>query len=183
MTYSGAVTASSSDHVKIAQVVVAVAANQIDFTSIPSTYTSLELIASNAATQGGNTTGADTVNLRLNDATTGYYSEYHRFSANAVTTTANASATSIPIGNTYAGGPGAVQIFGLRAIIHNYAKTNYRSVASQGTLMQSSTTSGWRNSLYNGIWTDQTTAVNKVSVLASSGLFQVGSIFTLYGLT
>lgn len=182
MTYAGVVTATA-DHVKIAQVVVAVAANQVDFTSIPSTYTSLELIASNATTQGGNTTGADTVNLRLNDAATGYYSEYHRFNANAVTSTANASATSIPVGNTYSAGAGGVQVFGFRAVIHNYAKTTFRTVASQSTLMQSSTTTAWRNSLFNGIWNDQTTAVNKVSLLASSGLFTVGSIFTLYGLT
>lgn len=184
MTYAGVVTAGASAAlVKISSTTVSTAVTQIDFTGIPATYTSLELVISNA-TSSGNTTGADTINLRLNDATTGYYTEFHRFNANAVTSTSSTANSLIPIGNIYGAGGGGVQVCGLRATIHNYAKTaTYRTVASQGTLLQGTTATSWRNGLFFGTWTDTTTAVNKVSLLLTSGLYQAGTVATLYGLT
>jgi hypothetical protein len=161
----------------IAQQVVAgsVAAN-IDFSSIPATYESLVL-----ELMGAGDAAALAVNALMrfnNDSGADYY--YQLDYANGATPAGAASSgvTSGRIGVLSAASAGSTNVGAIRVQIPNYARTIFRKqyIAQGGRFGAGDTGS---EDVY-GMWAS-TAAINRITLLLSSGNFALGSVATLYG--
>lgn len=158
----------------IASTTLATATASVTFSSIPSTYTHLQIRAINATT-----TLDDDIELRLNSDTASNYSA-HRLRGNGTTASADASAnvTQIEIGRS----PAASSAFGpFVCDILEYANTNiYKTVRS--LFGSDGNGSGWIM-LGSGNWRS-TSAVTTINIRPSAGgnTFTSGSSFALYGI-
>lgn len=149
---------------------------QIDFSSIPSTYTDLCLKISGRDDRGADWTS---VYLKFNDSTSNYSSRRTygigsgsgyslTYSTNVLLEFENASTTTSNIFSNY-------EIY-----IPNYASSNYKSWSVDSVTENNATTSVCE--IVGGLWSD-TSAITKVSILLSGTIkFVQYTTATLYGI-
>lgn len=157
---------------KIASVTVGSGgAANIDFTSIPSTYTDLVLKLSTRAT-------ADTVdaNLRFNGATTNRSGRRLAGSGSAATSATDTDIHVTINRSTYT----ASTFANIEIYIPNYAGSTNKSVSIDGVTENNATAS--YAFLTAGLWS-QTTAINQITYVPSTGNVAEFSTAVLYGIS
>lgn len=167
--------------VQIQQIITAASQATVDFTSIPATYSSIEIEWISRDTQGG--TGVVGFDVKINnDGTAGNYTSVFRIgSQNAASFASNiaAAATGVQMGahpqdgNTAGmAGTGVLQIIG-------YANTTWHK-RLMSRLASDDATSNGLTSTHNARW-KSTAAITRVTFTSGGTAFKNGSIFTLYG--
>jgi len=176
---SGSVAGGSYE--SISTVTVSTAVSSISFTSIPATYTHLQIRGINRLSSAG--TGTLGTNMRFNSDTGSNYTSSHVLFGNGTSASAAASATSqtsMVITNSPKDGNTA-NAFGIFVCdILDYANTNkYKTIRSLG---------GYDGNDTNGIvvlrssaWMN-TGAVTSITLLPASDDFVQYSQFALYGI-
>lgn len=162
----------------IGKVELSAAAANIEFTSIPGTYTDLFLLASLRINRSGENN--DNVMLRFNAATTNYSD---RALYGNGSTAASDSSTLTGIRAASVPGPTATSnTFGSCEIyIPNYAGSSNKSVSAASALENNATFGiNWASA---GLWSD-TSAVTSIRIYPRNGTeFFSGSSAFLYGIT
>jgi hypothetical protein len=143
----------------------------IDFTSIPSTYTDLNIILSGRGT-------ADTFNayVRFNSSTSNYSQRRLQGTGTVAESTTDTEIIIYNVRSSYT----ATVFSNGSAYIPNYAGSNYKSV-SVDTVTENNATVN-RNVLNAGLWSD-TSAITSVNLVAASGNFAEYSTAYLYGIS
>lgn len=166
---------------KIADVTVATPQANIEFTSIPQTYTDLKLVVS-----GRNTTGVEkfeSVHLTFNNATSRYY---EILLYNAGTSAGSASAQNTKTRSEWVAaicGNGATSnTFGnSETYITNYTSTNAKSVCGDW-VSESNDTGPWLG-LGVCLWNPTTNqAITSIEIAPNAGSFATNTTATLYGI-
>lgn len=161
---------AGSTYSTIATTTLGSAASSVTLNSIPNTYTDLILVVNARLTSG-----AANFNLQFNSDTGSNYSS-------TVLAGDGSSAFSVRTTNATSGNIGLVGAeFGTTVInIMNYSNTTTNKTAIASYKMTSSAygEAGAKVVLYRS-----TSAINSVTVLASSSTFTANSMFTLYGIT
>lgn len=161
------------------QKVLTAQATFVKFSSLPNTFKHLRLIFSSRVTAAGGTR----VLLQLNSDTSASY-DRQTLAAGGTSVTGNRlnAASSIEIG--YSTPTGVSSHSAYEVLIAHYSKTGQvgKSVSSQGSHLAGS--GGLTVVSNGGIWygSGSSSAVDDLHVFSESGSFQVGSVFTLYGL-
>ena len=150
----------------------------VTFSSVPSTYTDLVLIAQYQCTSNGG------LWIRYNGDTGTNYSVVNMIgSQNTKASYADANEPYI-WADTYYQGTGTVLTDRpiVRAQIMNYSNTTaYKATLTRGDDVR--TTGSSDGTIYAGVSTwRNTAAINQIDVLSASGNFVLGSTFTLYGI-
>jgi hypothetical protein len=174
----------TSNFFKIATVTAAGGETSLSFTSIPSTYKSLQI---RVLSKDTDTTynGFTSAILRFNsDSTTGHYS-YHRLntSSGSVVAYGNGSTSSISLDTLDASsGSGMTNIFagGIIDVIDYASTTKYKTLKYLGGFDNNSTGGGI--SLVSGLW-QSTSAVTSLSIASNDVAWAAGTTFTLYGVS
>lgn len=163
-------------YVKIQTVTVGVGgASTIDFTSIPSTYTDLQILCSLKTNYSGGQWSQ--VSLRFNGSSTSYsirniYGSGSSASSGTDVTTTGGFATT--------GGTGGTSIFASNSIyIPNYTSSNFKSYSVESAPEMNNALALMQFGA--GIWSD-TAAINAVSLVDVNGSFVQHSTATLYGI-
>jgi hypothetical protein len=153
-------------------------AANIEFTSIPATYTDLVLFTSLRVDRASN---VSTIKVEFNGNTTDANYPYRRVQGeNLVAQSDGASATDIL--TTNAGNSTASTFSNGFTYIPNYTSSNQKSISTDVCVLQNSGTSGLNATLYAARWT-QTSAITsiKLSDEVDSTILQY-STATLYGI-
>jgi hypothetical protein len=147
-------------------------ASTIDFTSIPATYTDLEILLCGRCTGGGNG-----VNVSFNSNTTGYTNSALQSSGSAIGSygtynrnvglVTRAAETSDTFGST-------------KILIPNYAGSINKSYSSDSVAENNSTTA--YSTLTGGLWSN-TSAITSISLAPMDGSFVQHSTAYLYGIS
>jgi hypothetical protein len=163
--------------VKLAQSVVAVATNSIDFSGIPAGYEDL-LIVMNGQLSGS----ADFVVVRCNaDATSGNYQYARGVFQNSGLSYSSAVATGLVIGLMGGAAAGASYADMVEASIQSYARTSfYKNARGRSTLRSGTTANAMTIEEAVADWLS-TAAINRLTFIANSGNFTVGTVITIYG--
>lgn len=165
---------------KIASVTVGSGgAANIDFTSIPSTYTDLVLKVS-ARTDGSTANGWQSGALTFNGSTTGYSGILlaGRGDLSAVSITSSASNIEFAFYSSDAGSTG--NTFASNDIyIPNYAGSNNKSVSSD--IAEENNAARALAGIAAGLWSNSA-AINRVTLTPNGGSFVQYSTATLYGI-
>lgn len=165
----------------ISDTTLGVAQATIDVSGLPTTYAHLMLVI-----QGRGDPAASTVNalLRLNNDSGANQYTYGVLNSTGSTASAtdNASATSFLAG-VIAAGTAAANLSGSALVwLPHYNSTTFIKRVQAYYSTQWGTGSGNLNhGLINGFW-NSTAAVNRVTLLASSGSFVAGTRLTIYAL-
>jgi hypothetical protein len=165
--------------IKIAGVTVgAGGAANIDFTSIPSTYTDLVIKLSSRI---GSAADRDGVLLTFNNNASNYsFRRLYGYDSAVVAADAASAQSSIPVGNTTANNATS-NTFGSHEIyVPNYAGSNFKSVNAE-TVAENNSSSSWVLLLNASLWSD-TAAINRVTLTPLSSTFMQYSTATLYGI-
>jgi hypothetical protein len=181
-TLSSGVTVAAGSFESIATASGTGASGTITFSSIPSTYASLQLRYLSRNSAAG--TGSGDVLLRFNsDSATNY--SYHSLTGNGSSASASGSATqsSIRLDNasTNNGETSGIMTVGI-IDIHNYASTTqYKTVREfQGNDNNGNSTAILK--LYSGSWRS-TSAISTITLtLNLANNFTTASTFALYGI-
>lgn len=146
----------------------------ITFSSIPSTYTDLRIIFNAKLTATGSTTTSS--NVRFNSDTGTNYSYTYVYADGISPGSARASnTTSAYLIET----PNVASIWGLTTIdIFSYAGSTYKTALATCSADQNGSGILTRNV---ALWRS-TSAINSVSLIASSSTWAVGTTATLYGI-
>jgi hypothetical protein len=165
----------SATYTPIASATLEANATQIIFSSIPSTYTDLVLVAQSRST---NAAASDILSLQLNSDTGNNYS-YTRLQGDG-SSASGARESNLNLWRINYNIPGATataNVFGLDTIqIINYSNTTtnksalWRSNPSQ--ILTGLSANLWRN----------TAAINSIRIFATFGSLVSGSTFNLYGI-
>jgi hypothetical protein len=166
--------------IKIASVTVgAGGAANIDFTSIPATYTDL-VIKVSARTDGSVSNGWQSGALTFNGSTTGYSGILlaGRGDLSAVSITSSSSSIEFAFyssdasttGNTFANN----EIY-----ISNYAGSNNKSISSD--IAEENNAARALAGIAAGLWSNSA-AINRVTLTSNNGSFVQYSTATLYGI-
>ena len=173
---SGHLWAPSQDYVSISTAVVdASGATTITFSSIPTTYTHLQL-----RVLVGSTT-ADSFWIQFNTDTGNNYM-FHRLMGNGTTATAGASGTSTTIIGIASGTgfPSATSTYGVAIIdILDYTSTNKNKTVRTLSGYDANGTGGI--SIESGLWFATPAAINSIKITSASGSLRQYSSFALYG--
>jgi hypothetical protein len=154
----------------------------IDFQNIPAIFSHLLL-----ELYGRGDAAATTVNVLgrfNNDTAANYDHEWFQGSGSGgtVTTAENLAQSSIFLGSIPGATAPANVASGLRADLHGYAATTFqKSLLAQNGVKAGTTTGLLFNYLVSGYWRS-TAAINRLTLLLSSGNFAQGSQAILYGL-
>jgi hypothetical protein len=151
----------------IARQVLASAQSTITFSSIPSTYTDLVLVAQS------NTSALLDAWLRFNNDTATNYSDTRLYgTGSAAASDRRDTQTRIIIGDNTTNGE-TVTVLN----IMNYSNTTtFKTVLVR---------TGYASSILFanvGLWRKTPEAINRIDLLPSSGTYSTGSTFTLYGI-
>lgn len=172
--------ASPSSFESIATVTATGSQTSINFTSIPSTYTHLQIRI--IARQSSGTLTQPALKMRFNGDSTGANYTYHILSGNG---TAASSSGFTDMGeiqlNGFAGNSSGADMFGVGVTdIVDYASTNkYKTIRTFGGTDQNG--SGL-SQLISNAWL-QTTAISSIEIYGSqTNSFATGSVFALYGI-
>jgi hypothetical protein len=146
-------------------------AANIEFTSIPATFTDLCVVIS-----ARSVTGSPDQNIQFNNSSANLSSIYFFNVGGSIT---NGSATSIPLvgvaKSTYTASTfGTTQVY-----IPNYASSNNKSVSVE-SVAENNSTSDFFIFLGAGVWSN-TAAITSIKLLAS-GTYEQNSTATLYGI-
>ena len=149
----------------------------ITFSSIPSTYQHLQLRINGIASIAGGS-----IRMRFNSDTGSNYAAHYLIGIAPSGTFATGSASGAYIGVTGAY-DGVVTTYPNVAIIdiHDYASTTKNKTARIFSGQQNNTTTAGDVELNSGLWLN-TSAINSVTVYLSSGNYNSGSTFALYGI-
>jgi hypothetical protein len=153
-------------------------AANIDFTSIPGTYTDLVVYLS--ARSSGSFTDQN-ISLRFNSSTTGYSRRVLSGNGSAASSSNSASEAEMFIGDV-SGSTGTSNTFGnLMIYVPNYAGATNKSVSVDS--IQENNTTAANARLIAGLWSD-TAAITSLSVRLYGGGFDFvqHSTATLYGI-
>ncbi len=164
---------------KIASVTVgAGGAANIEFTSIPGTYTDLIL---HASTRSNRTDYAsDNLRMTFNNDTTGYTTRRLEGSGSAATSDVNTSTTSFLLGYTDGDTMTASTFASQMIYVPNYAGATNKSVNADGVTENNATFA--MSSLAAGLWAN-TSAITSIKLFPQVGtLFKQYSTATLYGI-
>jgi hypothetical protein len=146
----------------------------VTFSSIPSTYKSLQIryMSLNSA--------AGLINIRFNGNSSAVYA-YHVFAGEG-STTFTGVATSVTEGNIGGNGYGVSTAYPNVGIIdiHDYASTT-KNKTVRAIFGDDRNGSNGEIGLYSSLWAN-TAAVNSVSLIMTSGVFNSGTVFSLYGI-
>ena len=170
----------SGSYESIATVNVGTAVSSITFSSIPATYTSLQIRFMGSAGYGSyNNT---TIRCELNSDTTSTNYYYHTLYGDAGGGV-NATATQLQKITQGLDSPTTTSIYGVGIIdVHNYAITTQnktlRAFAGYDT---NGLTSANRVTLSSMLWMN-TSAINSIKLIGQDGNWTVGSTFALYGI-
>lgn len=147
--------------------------------ALPTGYTHLKIIM-----QGLGTT-ADTavpVKLRFNNDSGANYYDQRLIGAGATASADEAlAATAGRIGNI-PGSTATAALSSIEVVIPNYRGTVFRKAWSSASMHASNTSTGTLQSAQLGGFWNSTAAITRVAVIPNSGNFDVGTIFSLYGL-
>ena len=177
---SGHLFAPSGAYDSIATVTVGSGGSaSITFSSIPSTYTHLQIRATFRETGSG--TGADTKLSFNGDTGSGNYYSQHGLYGNGTIAGADKDATSTHIWSIYGTGSSATSgVFGVGVIdVLDYANTNKYKTTRALT--------GYDNNgsglifLRSGLWM-KTNAITSITITADATAFAEYSSFALYGI-
>jgi hypothetical protein len=152
-------------------------ATSITFSSIPSTYTHLQIrgIANNGESSGYNNQA-----LRFNGDTSTAYA-VHRLSGDGSSVTAGAQTSGTQINDIFRVPPTSSGYFGAFVIdILDYTSTNKNKTVRVLTGGDSNG-SGWIG-LHSGLWYATPAAITSITLLSSVGNFGANSSFALYGI-
>lgn len=153
-------------------------AGTITFSSIPSTYTSLQVrwMARSANNGGAN----ETLYLRMNSSSTGY--AWHYLYGYGTSASAGGAATQAQIYvDEFPGSTVTANIMGAGIIdIHNYASTTQNKTIR--TFAGDDRNGSGHAALYSGLWAN-TSAVTSLTLYTASGqAFSTSTTFALYGM-
>lgn len=170
-TLSSGVAASTNSYESIATVTASGGETSLSFSSIPSTYTHLQIrgISSNASDQA--------TLMRFNSDTGSNYS-WHVLYGNG-TSAGAASGTSASV-MYFLYSSATSSIFGATVTdILDYASTSkYKTLRA---LSGNDTNGAGDMTLYSGLW-QSTSAINGITIFPASGNFRQYSSFALYGI-
>ena len=157
-------------------------ASTLTFSSIPSTYTSLQIRAIGRDTNGG--TAAGNFLMRFNSDTGANYSRHSlRGTGAAVAAGGAASATNINL-NSFAWFSGtAANTFGAAIVdIHDYASTtNNKTVRGLLGVNDNAVSGNELITLASAAWYN-TSAVTTITLVSDGTAFATGTVFSLYGI-
>ena len=154
----------------IATTTLASAAASYTFSSIPSTYTDLVLVAT-----ARNTTATYTATIRVNGDSGSNYSSTQLY-GDGTTAGSNRDTSRTSIDNIYAASSADAANFFNTTLVHimNYSNaTTYKTMLSRSNL-------GIQIAASIGLWRN-TAAITSVGIFSASN-FATGSTFTLYGI-
>lgn len=145
----------------------------ITFSSIPSTYASLQIryMSFNSA--------AGQINIQFNGSGFGYARHALVGEGSVVYTNAEFSVTRGQIGGNAYGVSTTYPNVGI-VDIHDYASTT-KNKTIRAIFGDDRNGSNGEIGLYSSLWAN-TAAVNSVSLVMSSGVFNSGTVFSLYGI-
>jgi len=155
----------------------------VEFTSIPSTYTHLQI---RAITQSNRATySLDDIVCQINGDTGSNYSSHRLYGdGSSVSAEAYANASSARLANTSSSATASI-FGGFVCDILDYANTNkYKTLRTLGSMDINGTTSGYggRASLFSANWRN-TNAITSIKMYVTDGtLFNQYSHFALYGI-
>lgn len=163
---------------------VTVAAASIDIQNIPAVYKHLKLVVSLRTTESAI---YSLILLRCNnDSTAGnYIGQKHLTQKAANVSQENNGATATIVPDMYtSGGTASASLFGLyEVMLVDYVSTlKYKTAKSQGGWFQAAaTTDNYLTQMSVGTWKN-TAALNRITLVSTSGNLEVGSSWSLYGL-
>jgi hypothetical protein len=165
--------------VSIATAIGTGSSGTITFSSIPSTYSSLQIrVLCRSSSTGRN------IQVRFNSDTGANYAQHNlRGNGTSAAAAGTASTTSIESG-WIATSADATNVMGVSIIdLHDYASTTKNKTlrAISGIDNNNLTTTNERIYLYSGLWMN-TAAVNSISLVSNSGNWTTASVFSLYGI-
>jgi hypothetical protein len=155
-------------------------ASSITFSSIPSTYTHLQIRTMVKTNEG--TTGATNIEMRFNSDTAGNYTRHYLFgTGSAVNTGGGGGASYLTTGSAAQGG--VANTFGVSIIdILDYANTNkYKTMRAFSGVDQNTSGSRFIWGAQSGVWLN-TAAVTSISLFSNSSNLTQYSSFALYGI-
>ncbi len=150
----------------------------VTFSSIPSTYTSLQLRILGKTTDSN---GLVSLQFRFNGDTASNYA-YHRLQGDGATASASGSASQTLIESvTGMAGGFYADVFGAAIFdVHDYASTT-KNKTTRMTL-GTDRNGGGIIQLHSGLWM-QTTAISSITITQNGGAnWATGSVFSLYGI-
>jgi len=150
----------------------------ITFSSIPSTYTSLQLRILGKTTDSN---GLVSIQFRFNGDTASNYA-YHRLQGDGATASASGSASQTFIESvTGMAGGFYADVFGAAIFdIHDYASTTKNKTTRM--MLGTDRNGGGIIQLHSGLWM-QTSAITSITVTQNGGAnWATGSVFSLYGI-
>jgi hypothetical protein len=150
-------------------------AANIEFTSIPATYTDLVLLLSLRSNRSANQSA---VALQFNNSTSGYTARYLRGSGSAANSYTESTFGSTAIYGTYMTANASLFI-SQEFYIPNYTSSNNKSVSGDGVEEDNGTTA--YSMLTSGLWSN-TSPITSITLLGEGSNFQQYSTFTLYGI-
>jgi hypothetical protein len=145
-------------------------AAEIEFASIPSTYTDLKLVHSTRGSQAGYHTQG--IRLTVNGTTSGYTTRILGSDGlNAVAATNPYSVTSASISTFGAGADSTANTFGNSEIyIPNYAGSNNKSISTDSVTENNNTVSIYKTQMYFGaVVLSNTAAITSIKIAPETG--------------
>lgn len=156
----------------------------ITFSSIPSTYTSLQIriLGRNTAA----TSGRRTAVLQFNSDTGNNYVAYHNLFGDGAAATADAftTANGCYVSYMFSASGVSTDMYGAAIIdLHDYATTTKNKTvrAFGGTNVNNTTAGDQAIVLHSSLWLS-TAAINSISVKTDGSNWATGSVFSLYGI-
>lgn len=155
--------------------------SNIDFTSIPSTYTDLQLILSLRTATA--TYQIDQIKLRFNGSSALNYSYKDLFGSSAGATSSGASGQDyMYFGNAPRPQATANTFSNVSVYIPNYGSSNYKPVSTDSVASTNGSGDYWYLRLSAGLWSN-TSAINQITIYSGdAGGFSQYSTATLYGI-
>ena len=155
-------------------------ASSITFSSIPSTYTHLQIRTMVKTNEG--TTGATNIEMRFNSDTAGNYTRHYLFgNGSSANSGGGGGASYLTTGSAAQGG--VANTFGVSVIdILDYANTNkYKTMRSLSGVDQNTSGSSFIWGAQSGVWLN-TSAITSISLFSNSSNLTQYSSFALYGI-
>ena len=177
---SGGVAATTVAYDSIATVTVGVlGAASVDFTSIPSTYTHLQI---RGIARDARASAQDSMNIKYNNDSGNNYVQYHELYGDGATAAAYLGATPAAFMSLdrIAGATAGASIFGAVVIdILDYTNTN--KYKTQRWLGGSDQNGSGVVAFGSGLWMS-TSAINQITLTGASANLSQYSSFALYGI-
>lgn len=154
--------------------------SSIDFTSIPSTYTDLQIVLSQ---RGTNAAAIESNFIRFNLDDTGSY-DYTAILAQTGLSAQSATNQTYFLSYSLSGGTSTANTFGsMQIYIPNYAGSSNKSISLDAVAENNTTANDtFRLSLVSALW-KKTAAINRVTIYTFSGSnFAQYTTATIYGI-